>query len=146
LGRAGIGNAANERFLVEAKAHIAEVVTSPTAAAGSSLRRIRSRLRAVKRALGSRAKSDWTGPFYQYTNRLAYLNWLHDRGVRAYLVSVYFTNAPDVPRPVSKPEWQGALAVIHSYLGLSQQHRLKRFVVDVFIDVPELKDSGAGIA
>jgi hypothetical protein len=62
------------------------------------------------------------------------------------LVSVYFTNAPDVPRPVSQPEWQGALAVIRSYLGLSEQHRLKRYVVDVFIDVAELKGSGAGIA
>ena len=142
----GIGNAASERFLVEAKAHIAEVVTSPTAAAGSSLRRIRTRLNAVKRALGSRTKSDWTGAFYQYANRLAYLNWLHERGVRAYLVGVYFTNAPDVPRPVSEPEWQGALAVLRSYLGLSQQHRLKPYVVDVFIDVAELKCSRAGIA
>jgi len=133
----GVGLGTDERFLVEAKAHIPELVSSPTGAQGSSLRQIRRRLTDLKRSLRSGAPADWTGPFYQYANRLAYLDWLRAQGTPAFLVSVYFVNAPDVPEPVSKPQWEGALRVLCSYLGLGR-HRLKPYIVDVFFDVLQL--------
>ena len=126
-----------ERFLVEAKAHIPELVSSPSGAQGASLRRIRSRLTSLKRVLGSGAPADWSGPFYQYANRLAYLHWLHLQHVRAFLVSIYFTNAPDVPEPATQAQWEGTLRVMRSYLGFGQ-HRLKAYVVDVFVDASHL--------
>ena len=129
----GVGVGTEERFLVEAKAHIPELVSSPTGAQGSSLQQIRRRLDAVKRSLGSGAPADWSGPFYQYANRLAYLGWLRSHDVPAFLVSIYFTNAPDVPEPVSSLQWEGALAVLRSYLGLGRRG-LKQYVLDIFID------------
>jgi hypothetical protein len=99
-------------------------------------------LNDVKRSLGSKAPADWLGTFYQYANRLAYLHWLRSHHVPAFLVSVYFTNAPDVPHPVTSPaEWNGALTVIRTYLGLGRQHFLKPFVIDVFVDVDEIRRS-----
>jgi hypothetical protein len=79
---------------------------------------------------------------YQYANRLAYLHWLRSHDIPAFLVSVYFTNAPDVPNTVrSQDEWQGALTVIRTYLGLGRKHPLKPFVVDVFVDVEQMRRS-----
>ncbi len=138
----GVGKETAECFLLEAKAHIPEVVSSPSKAQGRSRTRIRGRLNDLKRSLGSTAPADWSGTFYQYANRLAYLHWLRSHHVPAFLVSVYFTNAPDVPNAVKSPaEWQGALTVIRTYLGLGRQHPLKPFVVDVFVDVEQLRRS-----
>ncbi len=136
----GVGIDTDECFLLEAKAHIPEVVSSPSTAQGLSRTRIRGRLNDVKRSLGSTAPADWSGTFYQYANRLAYLHWLRSHHVPAFLVSVYFTNAPDVPNAVKSPdEWNGALTVIRTYLGLGRQHPLKPFVIDVFVDVEEIR-------
>ena len=129
----GVDITTGERFFVEAKAHIPELVSPSTAARGQSLQRIRRRLADLKRSLGSRTSADWTGPFYQYTNRLAYLDWLRRHDVAAFLVCIYFTDAPDVPRPASRQQWEGALAVTHSYLGVTN-HRLERYSVDLFLD------------
>jgi hypothetical protein len=129
----GVDTTSGERFFVEAKAHIPELVSPPTAARGEPLRRIRGRLSDLKRSLGSRTAADWTGPFYQYSNRLAYLDWLRGQGVAAYLISIYFTDAPDVPEPASRPQWEGALRVLRAYLGISK-HPLKAYAVDLFLD------------
>jgi len=134
----GVNVDTKERFLVEAKAHIPELVSSPSGAKGASLLQIRTQLTRLKRALGSGAPADWSGTFYQYANRLAFLSWLRDNGELAFLVSIYFTNAPDVPKPPpTKEQWEGALTVLRSYLGLGR-HGLKEHVVDVFIDTAEL--------
>ena len=138
----GVGVGTRECFLVEAKAHIPEALSPPTRATGQSLQRIRARLSAAKRSLGSTAPVDWSGAFYQYANRLAFLHWLRSRQVPAFLVSVYFTNAPDVPHPVSQSEWEGALTLIRTYLGLGR-HRLKPYAIDVFVDAESLRNLGA---
>ena len=129
----GVGRANQERFLVEAKAHIQELVSTPTGAKAGALTRIRKRLTDLKRSLHSKAPADWAGTFYQYSNPLAYLDWLRRRQVPAFLVCIYFTHAPDVPEPVGRRQWEGALSVLHSYLGLGT-HRLKPFILDLFLD------------
>src|SRR5688572_19638636 len=62
LGRTGRG----EPLLVEAKAHIPELLSPPCQAAGHSLSVIKASLDRVKRALGSRASADWCMTYYQY--------------------------------------------------------------------------------
>src|SRR5687767_14622421 len=69
LGRTSRG----EPLLVEAKAHIPELLSPRTRATGRSLSTIRAALARVKRAVGSRAEADWSTTYYQYTNRLAHL-------------------------------------------------------------------------
>ena len=64
---------------MEAKAHIAEMVTAPTQARGeSALQQIQESLRRVKAFVNSKAPVDWSTNFYQYSNRLAHLYFLRE--------------------------------------------------------------------
>jgi hypothetical protein len=140
----GLGlTSGGEPLLVEAKAHIAELASSPTGATGASLTLIRSSLERTKRAVGSRSASDWSDRFYQYTNRLAHLHFLRALNkIPAYLVCVYFLNADDVAGPTTAEEWLGAIRLVHALLGIDErrlQRALGDAVVDVFVDVRDLE-------
>ena len=126
-------------ILLEAKAHIAEMVSSPTAAGDASLPKIRKSLDDTKKFLGSKSLHDWASTFYQYTNRLAHLYLLRElNGLPAYLVFLYFVNAADVAGPKTREEWEGAIKLLHNFLGINR-HKLSAYVIDVYIDVGELE-------
>lgn len=126
-------------ILVEAKANIPEVV-SPASGAKSkkSKELIDKSLQATKDYLGVKNSIVWSGTFYQYTNRLAHLYYLRSKGVKAYLVNIYFTGDKSVNGPTTKEEWEAALTVINNYLGLGNRHKLKKYCADIFIDVSQL--------
>lgn len=127
-----------EVLLVEAKAHIQEMVSKGTRASEPARAKIVESLRTVQRVLAPRADVDWAGTFYQYANRLAHLHFLQeDNGVPAHLVFIYFLNADDVGGPSDRAEWIGAIKVVEGYLGLGR-HRLSRYVHKIFVDVREL--------
>ncbi len=135
LGRSGSG----KLLLVEAKAHIGELVSSPSGASQPSLAKIRKSLDETKQFLSSNSQADWSTIFYQYTNRLAHLYLLHQLNeLPVYLVFLYFINDEDVNGPDSKEEWKGAIELIRHFLGI-KQHELSQYVVDIFIDVERLK-------
>lgn len=138
LGRTSRG----EPLLIEAKAHIPELLSSPTQAAGRSLSVIRRSLERVKRAVGSRAMADWGGVYYQYTNRLALLHFLRSLNrIPAYLVFVYLLNDAEVHGPKTAEEWAGALRLVHAQLGIDEARLAKAFggaVLDVFVDVADI--------
>jgi len=122
-------------FLVEAKSHISEVLSPATGAGLKSLRKIKKSLNETKSFLHSTSEHDWTSTFYQYTNRLAHLYLLRALNkVPAYLVFVYFVNDKEMNGPKSIDEWNGALSLLTSYLGIGR-HRLKKYIADIFIDV-----------
>lgn len=136
LGRTATG----ELLLVEAKANIPEIASPASKATPDSLRRIRETLQEVRLAIAPTSKADWTGTFYQYTNRLAHLYLLRVlNGLAARLLFVYFLNADDVAGPKTETEWNAALAVVHAALEI-QDHRLKPFVHDLFIDARALNE------
>lgn len=125
-------------ILVEAKAHISEMCSSPTGAKGKSLGLIRASLDETKRFVRSRAKVDWSTCFYQYTNRLAHLYFLREKArLPAYLLLIYFLNDHDMSGPTTEAEWQGAIKLTETFLGL-RRHRLSDHILRVFIDVEEL--------
>ncbi len=68
LGRAASG----EAVLVEAKAHVPELLSSPTQASEESAKTIRASLSEAAAALGAVSGTDWSKRFYQYANRLAH--------------------------------------------------------------------------
>ena len=79
---------------------------------------------------------------YQYTNRLAHLYLLRElNGINARLVFVYFTGDDDVDGPLTTAEWKSALKVVKGVLGLSERHRLSKYIADLFIDVRELRSA-----
>jgi hypothetical protein len=116
----GLGHTSRgDLILLEAKAHIAEMVSPPTAAGRTSLPKIRRSLNETKSFLGSKSLHDWASTFYQYTNRLAHLYLLRElNGLPTHLVFLYFINAADVAGPTTREEWEGATKLLHNFLGV----------------------------
>jgi hypothetical protein len=135
LARASTGDV----FLVEAKAHIGEMVSGASRASDASRAKIAESLRAVQREIAPGADEvDWTGRFYQYANRLAHLHFLRQQnGIPAHLVLVYFLNATDVNGPTQRAEYEGAIQVIEHYLGV-RRSKISRYVHKLFVDVRSL--------
>ncbi|MGQ3684530.1 MAG: hypothetical protein ACUBOA_05890 [Candidatus Loosdrechtia sp.] len=137
LGRAAGG----EVFLVEAKANIPEILSQGTAASWASWRMIEQSLMETKAFLRVDPTTDWTGPLYQYANRLAHLYLLREiNDVPAYLIYVYFIGDDDVRGPGSVAEWQAALTVVKKLLGLNDRNPLSKYIGEVFVDVRTMED------
>jgi hypothetical protein len=130
----GIGRSGEKVFLVEAKSHIPELISSMQAKNPNSIKTIRDSLEKTKKQLGSKTDFDWTKTFYQYANRLAHVNFLRSFYIPAYLVCFYFVNDSEMKGPTSVDEWKGAIRLLHRCLGL-REHLIEKWVVDVFVDV-----------
>ena len=132
--------AAGRVVLVEAKAHIDEIVDYGTRAGGTSAAKIEATLASAKAAYRARPEAPWTAPFYQYANRLAHLHYLRGlNGVDAYLVFLYFADAPDVPTPCSVEQWQGVIRTVEKCLGLPSDHPYRGNVAPVILSTSALK-------
>jgi hypothetical protein len=129
-------------FLVEAKAHISEIISSSQAKSPASISLINKSLNETKNYLKLKSDLDLTKGFYQYLNRLAHLYFLRTLSdVPAYLVFVYFVN-DHTHIPATKDEWNGALQLMHAILG-THRHALSKYVIEVFIDAAELRGAQA---
>jgi len=126
-------------ILVEAKANIPELVSPATGASPKSKSLIDKSLKETKQFLNISSDVDWSGKFYQYTNRIAHLYFLREvKKKPAFLVNIYFIGDETVSGPKTVEEWKGALTVVKTYLGLSR-HKLSRYTADLFIHVNDLK-------
>jgi len=125
-------------LLVEAKAHIAELLSPPTAAGVVSRRRIEAVFDELALRLNaSPQRADWTGHFYQLANRLAHLDFLRRNGVDAWLVLANFVGDEEMSGPRSAEAWEAAYQVARGVMGLSKRHGLSRYVVHVHPDIRE---------
>ena len=124
-------------FLVEAKAHVSEIISSSQAKSAKSKALIKKSLDETRRYLKLNPNIDLSKGFYQYSNRLAHLYLLRrPNSIPAYLVFVYFTN--DYTHvPTTRDEWKGVLQLMYAILG-THKHKLSKYVIDVFIDVKDL--------
>ena len=135
-------------ILVEAKAHIPEMVTAPAQARGeSALLKIQESLGRVKAFVNSKAPVDWSTSFYQYANRLAHLYWIREvNGHDAYLVNLFLVNDREMNGPAAESEWQAANRLQEVFMGVRQgpqaNYALDPWVgaysLDVFIDVNDI--------
>ncbi len=135
-------------LLVEAKAHISEMVTAPSQARGESARqKIQESLAKVKSFTNSRSQADWSSSFYQYANRLAHLYWMRElNGHDAYLVNLFFVNDRDMHGPESTAEWQAAIRLQEVFMGVRQSGQnsyvldpwVGAYVLDIFVDVNDI--------
>ena len=127
------------------KAYIEEAVDFRSKAGSKSLEKISQAIRHTKTAFRASAAANWETPFYQYANRLAHLHFLRTlNGLDAYLLFIYFADAPDVPRPSSEQQWEGAVRLTEKCLGLGE-HPFRRYVGTVIWSVADML-SGAGNA
>jgi len=137
----GLGKSGESLFLIEAKANIPEILSSPMKARNeSSIQLIKKSLEETKRFVNSKSKADWSNVFYQYTNRLAHLYHLkHLNGKSAYLIFLYFTGDASVDgQPTTREEWYGAIRLMKEYLGIGMRNKLSPYILDIYIDVSEI--------
>jgi hypothetical protein len=126
---------AEEILLVEAKSHIPEAVSPGTGASERSIPLIRESLEEAKRYLNGDPKPDWTGRFYQVTNRLAHLYLLRVLNkVPAHLVFIYFVGDRAMNGPMTADEWNGAVRITECFLGIGRT-KLSPYVHHVYLDV-----------
>lgn len=130
-------NDGGEIFLVEAKAHLSELISSPSQAkSAASIELIRKSLDETKSYLHISLDKDWTSKYYQYTNRLAHLYFLRVKNnVPAYLVFLYFVGDEEVNGPRTKEEWLNAIQEMRQVLGIKENHPLAKYVLELFVDV-----------
>lgn len=134
LGRLAEGGV----VLVEAKAHIDELFSGGSKASEASHPLIESSLAETAAHMNATPATSWTGPLYQYTNRLAHLYFLRAvNEVPAWLVNCYFVGDDDMGGPATEDEWKAALRVVKRLLGI-RAHPLSRYAIDVFIPVTEI--------
>jgi len=128
-------------LLVEAKSHLGEIASPGTQASGASRKKITTSLEETKAFLKINPSVNWTGTFYQYTNRLAHLYLLKILNkIDSYLVFVYFLSDDEMEGPKTIQEWQAGVKVMEAALGL-RKNRLSRYIIKVFIDIREVSSS-----
>ena len=99
-------------ILVEAKAHIPEVLSPPSQAGEKSKMKIIAALEEARKFYAPRSNKVWFEHFYQYCNRLAFHYFLTQvNQLPSKLVFLDFYNAMEMNGPTSPEEWQGATKV-----------------------------------
>ena len=132
-------------ILLEAKAYVEEMVSSPIGATGeNSLALIRESLETVKSHVKSRSPADWSTAFYQYNNRLAHLYLLRTlNGIPAFLVNLHFLNADEMASertvPKTVDEWKSAITLQERFLGIRPKHALSRYAIHAFADTRDIR-------
>ena len=134
-------------ILLEAKAHIGEMDSSPSGAGEKSLPLIRESLESVKSYVGADSDIDWTTTQYQHANRLAHLYLLRTLNeIPAFLVDLHFLNADDMDYgkrviPKTVEGWENAISCQERDLGIPSQHALSQYSVRAFADVNEIRQA-----
>lgn len=122
-------------LLVEAKAHIAEMLSPATQAGETSRSLIEASLAEAAYAMGAKPRAAWSDTLFQLANRFAHLHFLRSRGRPAWLVLVGFLGDNEMNGPESAREWEAAYEVAMHVMGLGARHSLSRYVIHVHPDV-----------
>ena len=134
----GLARSGESVFLIEAKANVKELDSSPCKAKPTSAVKIQAALNETRAFLRVDSNTDWTRCFYQYANRLAHLYLLRElNGCDAFLVFVYFVD-DHTTEPVSQSGWRAAVALTKAHLGLPKSDWMSRYVKDTYIDTADL--------
>lgn len=133
-----LGCAAETRLLVEAKSHLKELFSPPTAARGASLAQIQGSLAETSSYLSAKPNVPWGPYFYQLVNRIAHLWFLRRNAVDARLLLVNFLGDSEMNGPKSALEWEAAYEMARLVLGLPTRHKLSDAIHHVYISVSDL--------
>lgn len=135
----GLARSGDAVFLVEAKSHVPEFLSSPCAASSPVSRTmIGKALDRTRQALVADDRADWSRSFFQYANRLAHLWWLTEQGVDAHLLLVSFIGDHAQSGPADPETWQAAFRCADYAMGLPTKHALSRRIHHVHPDVSRL--------
>ena len=139
LDRRGIGELTPAfALIVEAQAHIDEMLSPSAQSSGGSRGQIEANLKSCADALDAMPKAAWTEMPYQFANRIAHLWFLRAANKPAWLELVNFLNDDEMDGPASPREWDAPYRVALHVLGLKCNHALARYFVRVHPDVRHL--------
>jgi hypothetical protein len=131
-----------EWLLVEAKAHVGELLAPCKAKAVSSITQIDRAFDATRRSVGAEQISSavWRGPYYQYANRLAVLHFLmHECSppVPTRLLFIYFCadTQSNAEGPADEAAWAPLVNLMCSTLGLNSLAPLMQRVHHLYLPV-----------
>jgi len=130
-------------FLVEAKANLPELKSPPSGAKSkTSIDQTYDSLERTKSFISEEhIEADWSKKYYQYTNRLAHLYFLREKGINAYLIFLYFIGDKEVNGPETKEEWVIAKQEMERTLQLPPKHKLSDYILDIYIHVNEITEN-----
>lgn len=134
-----LGLTADGVVLVEAKAHVGEFKSPPSAASATSRLRIDRAFAAVRDDLGVTDGGDWATTYYQFCNRLAHHHFLLRHGVRSHLLLVGFVGDREMNGPGTAAEWRAAIADAERATGLDSATRRLAHVFHVFPHVDDVR-------
>lgn len=122
-------------LLIEAKAHIGEMLSPGTKAGETSRPLIEASLAEAANAMGAKPRIVWSDTLFQLANRFAHLHFLRSHNRPCWLVLVGFIGDSDMNGPETAREWDAAYEVAMHVMGLSMRHPLSRYIVHVHPDV-----------
>ena len=121
-------------ILVEAKAHLEELVSDTDAKKEQSIAKISRAFDSTRKRFGISASKDWSKCYYQAANRLAFINFLLENGIKASLLNIYFINGwPNDQKNVTSVQmWEEKIQDEYSYLGINDN--AKKYIHEVFLE------------
>jgi hypothetical protein len=125
----------NDVLLVEAKAHVPELYSPPSAAGEASAKKIQVALDEAAMAFGVPPQIRWGSQFYQLANRLAHLHFLRKNDIRAWLVLINFVGDDDMRGPDQASHWEREYTGAYRSLGLQTDGSLMTKIIHVYPDV-----------
>jgi len=142
-----------EWLLVEAKAHLGEVISHCGAKSEHSINKIKLAFEKTMRACCDCPMDVeyWLSPYYQFANRLAVLYFLMREckpAIPARLLFIYFTGDQriDVECPEKEDGWRPIVKAMEEKLGIDTRGDLYQRVKHLFIPVnPRLKEGSADL-
>ena len=138
-------------ILVEAKAHLEELESDTQAENEQSITKINKAFDATKKRFNISTSNDWSKCYYQAANRLAFINFMLDNGLKASLLNIYFINGwkkrdlnraratPNGTRPIredksvkTEGEWKEKINEQYAYLNFNSN--AKKCIHEVFLE------------
>ena len=131
-------------LIVEAKSHLGElnnICKAKGKEVGGGRDQILAAFRATQESLGIATSPEaWLGPFYQFSKRLAFLNFFVNQGIPIHLLFLYFLGDRFPPGrgvfcPETEAEWRTALNVMEQHAGWLPGNPLSGQVHELFLPV-----------
>jgi hypothetical protein len=122
-------------IIVEAKAHLRELVSSSGAENQNSIEMIDNAFEATRERFNIHTDNNWREQYYQSANRLAFVNFMLDNNIKCSLLNIYFINGwPNDPSKnvTDEASWRRKIEDEYSYLGITDE--AKKHIQEVFID------------
>lgn len=132
----GLGVADEKVIVLEAKSSVDELRGKCYSCDINAPKLIGSSLKSTQNYLQVDESNDWMGEYYDYTAKIANLYYLRElNGVDAYLTCVYFVGDGSEGMPSKISEWKENIVKRNCKLGLSKEHKLSNYILDVFVRV-----------